>query len=155
MCIKHICGTSVHGEFWEFVFTFLPGQILYMEYPFGHLKDRSYTAQLSSKIRRLEAGFGLNNRLMILVFMKDIPVLALKVNLRRWVYFRALCRGHALICHFFYLAIPYGKAKYFCFTFIQLQNSEFISVQINMKHVSQVLVDYIVGSRIKETSKVP
>ena len=71
------------------------------------------------------------------------------------MYFWALCHGHALNCHFVYLAIPYGKAKSFCFTFIQLQKNEFISVQLNTKHVSQVLVDYILGSRIKETSKEP
>ena len=44
-------------------FTILPGHILYIECPFGHSYGRTYKTQLSSKSRRTEAVFHLNNRL--------------------------------------------------------------------------------------------
>ena len=49
-------------------FTILPGHILYMECPFG----RTYKAQLSSKSRRTEAVFNLNNRLNAPLNIKEI-----------------------------------------------------------------------------------
>ena len=61
-CLK----TLVSCEFGYLFFTFLPGQTLYMGYPFGHLYGRTNKAQLSSKTRRLEAGFHLNNALNVL-----------------------------------------------------------------------------------------
>ena len=38
---------------------------LNMEYQFGHLNGRTYYAQLSSKIRHIEAVFHLNSRLNV------------------------------------------------------------------------------------------
>ena len=43
-------------------FTILPGHMLYIGCPFGHSYGRTYKAQLSSKSRRTEAVFHLNNR---------------------------------------------------------------------------------------------
>ena len=53
-------------------FTILPGHILYMECPFGHSFRKTYKAQLSSKSRRTEAVFHLNNRLNALLNIKEI-----------------------------------------------------------------------------------
>ena len=44
---------------------------LYMEYPFGYLHGRTYLAQLSSKNRRTEADFHLNNRLNVPLNLKE------------------------------------------------------------------------------------
>ena len=83
-------------SFENLFFTILPGNILYMEYPFGHLYGRTYSAQLSSNSRRTEAVFHLNNILiiplnineiahLIRIVMKDNTVLALKIIKRGWV----------------------------------------------------------------------
>ena len=75
-------------------FLILPGHILYMECPFGHSNGRTYKAQLSSKSRRTEAAFHLNNRLnaysklksnlntFIRIFTRNAPVLAHKISKR-------------------------------------------------------------------------
>ena len=56
-------------------FTILPGHILDMECPFGHSYGRIYKAQLSSKSRRSEVTFNLNNRLNALLNLKEISTL--------------------------------------------------------------------------------
>ena len=43
-----------------------------MEGPFGHFNGRTYKAQLSSKSRRTEAVFHLNNRLNAPLNLKEI-----------------------------------------------------------------------------------
>ena len=53
-------------------FTILPGHILYMECPFGHSCGRTYKAQLSSKSRRTEAVFQMDNRLNAPLNFKEI-----------------------------------------------------------------------------------
>ena len=53
-------------------FTILPGHILYMKCPFGHSCGRTYKAQLSSKSRRTEAAFHLNDRLDALLNLKEL-----------------------------------------------------------------------------------
>ena len=42
-----------------------------MEYPFGHLLGRIYKVQMSSRNRGLEAIFHLNNRLIVLLNLKE------------------------------------------------------------------------------------
>ena len=59
-------------SFENLFFTILPGHILYMECPFGHLYVRTYKAQLSSNSRRTEAVFHLNNRLNAPQNLKEI-----------------------------------------------------------------------------------
>ena len=59
-------------SFENLVFTILPGHILYMECPFGHLYGRTYIAQLSSKNRCKEAFFHLNNRLNAPLNLQEI-----------------------------------------------------------------------------------
>ena len=104
------------------------GQILNMEYPFGHLKDRTYTVQLSGKSTRLEAGFGLNKRLMILVFMKDIPVLALKVNFRGWDVIRGSVSWLCFKLPFCLFGHSIWESKIFLFYFYTTAKSEFIYI---------------------------
>ena len=58
-------------SFGNLLFAFLQGQILYMEYPFWHLYGRTYKAQLSSKIRCLEAGFHLDKSLDAPLILKE------------------------------------------------------------------------------------
>ena len=65
-----------------------------MECPFGHSNGRTYKAQLSSKSRRTEAAFHLNDRLnassklksnlntFIRIFTRNAPVLAHKISKR-------------------------------------------------------------------------
>ena len=53
-------------------FIILPGHILYMECPFGHSYGGTYKAHLSSKSRRTEAVFHLNNRLNAPLKLKEI-----------------------------------------------------------------------------------
>ena len=88
--------TSVSAVSFENVFfTILPGHILNMECPFGHSYGKTYKAQLSSKSKRTEAVFHLSNRLnaflnlkkielFILIFIRNKPVLALKISKRVW-----------------------------------------------------------------------
>ena len=59
-------------SFGNLFFTILPGHILYMECPYSHSYGRTYKAQLSSKSKRTEAVFHLNNRLNALLNLKDI-----------------------------------------------------------------------------------
>ena len=59
-------------SFENLFFTILPGHILYVECPFGHSYGRTYKAQLSSKSRRTEAVFHLNNRLNSPLNLKEI-----------------------------------------------------------------------------------
>ena len=65
--------TSVSAMSFENVFfTILPGHILYMECSFGHSYGRTNKAQLSSKSKRTEAVFHLNNRLNAPLNLKEI-----------------------------------------------------------------------------------
>ena len=64
--------TCVDSSFENLFFTILPGHILYMECPFGHSYGRTYKAQLSSKSRRTESVFHLNNRLNAPLNLKEI-----------------------------------------------------------------------------------
>ena len=57
-------------NFENLFFTILLGHILYMEYPFEHLYDKTYKAQLPSKNSRIEAVFHLNNRLNVTLNLK-------------------------------------------------------------------------------------
>ena len=73
---------------------FFSGHILYMKYPYGHLS----MVELFKQNRRTEAVFHLYNRLIVPLnikeictlkynvrfFMKDTPVLALKIIERWW-----------------------------------------------------------------------
>ena len=59
-------------SFENLFFKILPGNILYMKCPFGHSNGRTYKAQLSSKSRRTEAVFHLNNRLNSPLNLKEI-----------------------------------------------------------------------------------
>ena len=52
-------------------FTIVPGYILYMEYPFGHLHGRTYLAHMSSKNRCTEAVVHLNNRVNAPLNLKE------------------------------------------------------------------------------------
>ena len=73
-------------SFENLFFTILPGHMLYMECPFGHSYDKIYKAQLSSKSRRSEAVFHLNNwqnaplnlkrnlNTFIRIFIRNTPV---------------------------------------------------------------------------------
>ena len=62
-------------SFENLFFTVLPGHILYIECPFGHSYDRTYKAQLSSKSRRTDAVFHLNNRPNAPLNLKEIKTL--------------------------------------------------------------------------------
>ena len=59
-------------SFENLCFTILPGHILYMECPIGHPCGGTYKAQLSSKSRRTEDVFHLNNRLDAPLNLKEI-----------------------------------------------------------------------------------
>ena len=52
-------------SFANLLFKILPGHILYMIYPFGHLYERTYSAQFPSKNRHTMAVSYLNNRLSV------------------------------------------------------------------------------------------
>ena len=75
-------------SFENLFFTILPGHILYMECPFGHSNGITDKVQLSSKNRRTEAVFHLNNNCssklqrslntFIRIIIRTTPVLALK-----------------------------------------------------------------------------
>ena len=62
-------------------FTILPRHNLYMECSFGHSYGRIYKAQLSSKSRRTEAVFHLNNGLNAALNLKDISTLSYAFSL--------------------------------------------------------------------------
>ena len=106
-------------NFENLFFTILSGHILYTEGPFGDSYGRTYKAQLSSKSRRTEAVFLLNNRLnaalniFIRIFIRNTPVLDLKISKRGMgVYFGMPCYGYALNCLFVYLVIPGTRALF-------------------------------------------
>ena len=109
-------------SFENLFFTILPGHILYIECPFWHSYGRTYKAQLSSKSKRTEAVFYLNNRLnaplnlkktsrklktFIRIFVRKTPVLALKIS-KRGVsgHFGTPFYGYALNCLCVFLVIP-------------------------------------------------
>ena len=54
------------------LFAILPGHILYMECLYGPSYGRTLKAQLSSKSRRTEAVFHLNNRLNAPLSLKEM-----------------------------------------------------------------------------------
>ena len=113
-------------------FTILPWHILYIECPFGRSYGRTYKTNLSSKHRRTEAVFHLNNRMntllnlkrnlntFIRIFIRNTLVLALKISkMGVGVYFGTPCYGYALNCLFLYLVIqgtrPLFKRKQMLF----------------------------------------
>ena len=75
-------------SFENLFFTILPGHVLYMECPFGHLYGRTYKAQLSSKSMCTEAVTECSSKLkinlntFIHIFIRNTPVLVVKFSKR-------------------------------------------------------------------------
>ena len=106
-------------------FTILPGHIYTWSTHLGTCMVELIKPSCQAKNRRIEAVFHLNNTVnvslnfkkklhIVRIFMKDTPILALKIIERGWAKLLKggwgyICGHHVMVmlnCHFVYLAIP-------------------------------------------------